>query len=70
MLRDIGYEVTLVRGMNEAWQTWLGSEQRFAVVITDVRLGADRGTELVRKVLADRANTHIILLAASSSSQR
>jgi signal transduction histidine kinase len=63
MLRDIGYDVTHARGMNEAWQTWLGSERRFAVVITDVRLGSDRGTELVRRVIADRPDTHVILMS-------
>jgi len=63
MLRDIGYDVTLARGMTEAWQTWLSSERRFAVVITDVRLGSDRGTELVRRVIADRPETHVILMS-------
>jgi signal transduction histidine kinase len=63
MLRDLGHDVTLARNLDDAWSCWQRSADVFSVVITDVRLGADRGTELARRVLADRPDTLVVLMS-------
>jgi CheY-like chemotaxis protein len=68
MLRDLGHDVTMARNLSDAWSCWQRSPDVFSVLITDVRLGTDRGTELARRVLADRPDTLVILMSGDFQS--
>lgn len=68
MLRDLGHDVTLARNIDDAWTTWQRAAEPFSVVISDVRLGTDRGTELARRILADRPSTQVVLMSGDFQS--
>lgn len=68
MLRDLGYDVSPARTLHEAWETWQSDPQRTSIVITDVRLGKERGTELVRRVLAARPDVRVVLMSGDLQS--
>ena len=68
MLRDLGYDVTQARSLNEAWESWQSDSQSLDLVITDVRLGKERGTELARRVLGLRPDTRVVLMSGDLQS--
>jgi signal transduction histidine kinase len=66
VLRDMGHEVTSASEVGEAWELWQRRAERFALVLTDMRLGKEPGLELARRILADRADTHVVLMSGDS----
>jgi CheY-like chemotaxis protein len=68
MLRDLGHDVTIARNMSDAWANWQRTAEPFSVVITDVRLGTDRGTELARRVLTEHPETLVVLMSGDFQS--
>lgn len=63
VLRDLGHEVSHAVSMEEAVERWQAEPQRFSMVVTDMRLGKARGIDLARKVLAERADVHVVLMS-------
>ena len=68
VLRDLGYEVTQARDLHDALRCWEEARQRYGVVITDLRLGRDRGIDLARKVLIERPEVNVIMMSGDVSS--
>jgi signal transduction histidine kinase len=67
MLRDMGYDVTQARGAEEALARWHEDPQRYATVITDMRLGERRGIDLAREILRERADVAVLLVSGDFS---
>jgi CheY-like chemotaxis protein len=62
-LRDLGYDVTQARSLVSACAAWRRDPTRYQLVVTDLRLGQERGLELVRQVLAERSNVHVVVMS-------
>lgn len=66
MLSFLGYQVTAVRESPKALQAFLGSPERFDLVITDMTMPDMTGVELAREILQARPDTPIILCTGYS----
>jgi CheY-like chemotaxis protein len=62
-LRELGYEVTQARSLVSAQAAWRRDPKRYQLVVTDLRLGQERGLELVRDVLAEPSNVRVVVMS-------
>jgi CheY-like chemotaxis protein len=61
ILADYGYTVETALSGEEAWEIF--QKQQFDVVVTDLRMGAMDGVELIRRIRATDSPAGIILLS-------
>ncbi|HWV03435.1 MAG: sigma-54-dependent transcriptional regulator [Ralstonia sp.] len=66
-LRRMGHDVVLASGLAEAREAL--SRQRFALVLTDMRLGDGLGIELVRQLSATADRTPVAVITAYGSAE-
>jgi len=66
-LRRMGHDVVLASGLTEAREAL--SRQRFALVLTDMRLGDGLGIELVRQLSATADRTPVAVITAYGSAE-
>jgi PAS domain S-box-containing protein len=66
MLTDLGYRVTAKTGAREALALFRLNPSRFDLIITDVTMPEMTGEELVKEILALRADTPIIMCTGFS----
>ena len=66
-LRHMGHDVVLASGLAEAREAL--SRQRFALVLTDMRLGDGLGIELVRQLSATADRTPVAVITAYGSAE-
>ncbi len=62
------YEVVTASSGNEAWEKF--SEQPFDIVITDITMPGITGIELLKRIKADRPQTHVIIMTAYGSDEK
>jgi len=61
ILADHGYDITTALSGEEAWEIF--QQQHFDLVVTDLRMGAMDGLELIRRIRGTQSPVRIILLS-------
>ena len=61
ILAEHGYEIVTALSGEEAWEIF--QEHQFDVVVTDLRMGAMDGLELIRRIRGTESASRIILLS-------